>query len=581
MPFQAPRPTLLTAYAPALALWLLLVPQGAQALSLGRPQVQSALGQPLDVTIPLTLAAGEQLTDACARAEVTAGEARVPAGLLQLRLEGEGAQQRLRLVSLVRVEEPALRITLALGCPLRLTREFNVFVDPPGDAAAAPAAPPAAALPPPPAPVSTAVLAAAAPLPQAAPAPAVRAPAVQPRARKRPKPSGPRLVLERPEVLVDAPAVQAAASAPAMEMTPELEAQIAALEQTVAQLRTELEARLRAEAASATASAASAPAPTTPPRVEAAGALDASERRSPYRDPMTWLTTLGLGLLAGAAAYQFSRWRDDRRRRELAYWRAMQAAEGGAVADAVPAPVVAPSPGIAPQVPLGASPLAEDSQHSVTRPQPRPMAWPPVASLLESPALAPMPPADATQPLPVRPMAAPELSQTLTVADELLDLRQQVDFLLLLGQHDAAADLLAAQLSRGAASAMPMLMLMEMCQQRGEGERFTELARAYEQQLGAPAPSWTQSLARGRSLDGCTSVIAHLQVVWAEPAAAMQMLQELIARGGGPGVQQFELPAYSDLLMLYAVARDLFEAGQRSDGVDFMLPLDSQFDSRG
>jgi hypothetical protein len=180
----------------------------------------------------------------------------------------------------------------------------------------------------------------------------------------------------------------------------------------------------------------------------------------------------------------------------------------------------------------------------------------------------------ATQPLPIQVAAAPVLSQELAVADELLDLRQQVDFLQLLGQHDAAADLLAAQLNRGHAGAMPLLMLMEMCQQRGESERFAELARQYELQFGGLAPAWAQSLARGRGLDACTSVVAHLQVVWGDPPAAMQMLQELIARGGGPGVQQFELPAYEDLLLLYGVARDLFEAGQRSDGVDFMLPLE-------
>eukprot|EP01031_Cornospumella_fuschlensis_P002211 gene2211-2773_t len=84
MPITALRPTLLGALTPALALLLGLVPQGAQALGLGRPQVHSTLGRPLDVSIPLTLAEGEPLTDSCLRAEVTAGDARVPAGLLQL-----------------------------------------------------------------------------------------------------------------------------------------------------------------------------------------------------------------------------------------------------------------------------------------------------------------------------------------------------------------------------------------------------------------------------------------------------------------------------------------------------------------
>ena len=180
----------------------------------------------------------------------------------------------------------------------------------------------------------------------------------------------------------------------------------------------------------------------------------------------------------------------------------------------------------------------------------------------------------ATQPLPAEAAGAPVLSNELTVADELLDLEQQVDFLLLLGQQDAAADLLGARVARDHAGAMPYLLLLELCQQRGEPEMFADLAKDFEQRFQALAPQWSQSLTRGRSLDASPSVIAHLQVIWSDPDAAMQMLRELLARGGGPGTPHFDLPAYRDLLMLYSVARDLFEGGLRSEGVDLMLPMD-------
>jgi pilus assembly protein FimV len=568
MPITALRPTLLGALTPALALLLGLPPEEAQALGLGRPLIHSSLGKPLDVSIPLTLADGERLTDSCLRAEVSAGDARVPAGLLQLRIEGEPGQQRIRLQSQARIDEPALRITLALGCPLQLTREFNAFVDPPASAVVAP--PPAPVFVPPP-------VVEPAPRPQAEAAPAP-APVARPRPRPKPRATGPRLMLERPEVLVaEAPQpMKPAANAAEMELTPELEAQISQLEATVAQLRAELLARQQAEALPASAAMPSPPPPVASAATPAP-AVVRSVRASPYRDPMTWVLTLGLSLLAGSAAFYLSRWRDQRARRELAYWRALHAAEGAGVRPAAPAP-----PGMAPPVIGLATALPDEGQHQVTRPLPRPMPWPPAplaAPVQPPPVVAPVPSMQATQPMPIQAAAAPVLSNEMTVADELLDLQQQVDFLQLLGQHEAAADLLATRLTRGHAGAMPYLLLMELCQQRGEPEVFAELVKQFEQRFGTLAPQWSQSLARGRSLDGSPSVIAHLQVVWSDPEAAMQMLKELLAQGGGPGVPHFDLPAYRDLLTLYSVARDLFEAGLRGEGVDLMLPMDSSFGS--
>ena len=400
------------------------------------------------------------------------------------------------------------------------------------------------------------------------------APPTRPRARPKPRPSGPRLLLERPEVLVaEAPRPTKPADTAAddeAELTPELEAQITLLEQTVAQLRADLEARQQAQVA-----AASAAIPPAPPQAAAPVAVQ-GPRMSPLRDPMTWLLTLGLSLLAGAAAFYGSRWRDERARRELAYWRALHAAEGAAPAPAAVRPFA--SPGMAPPVVAAAAALPDEGQHQATRPQPRPMAWPPAPLPAPAAPAVPLPLSmQATQAMPLQAAAAPVLSQELTVADELLDLQQQVDFLQLLGQHEAAADLLANRLTRGHAGAMPFLMLMELCQQRGEPDVFAELVKQFEPRFRAPAPAWSQSLSRGRTLDASPSVIAHLQVVWADPGASMQMLRELLASGAGPGVPHFELPAYRDLLTLYSVARDLFEAGLRSDDVDLMLPIDSRF----
>lgn len=576
MPFPAKRPMLQGALTPALALLLGLASPGAQALGLGRPIVLSSLGMPLDLSLPLHLADGETLTDACLRAEISAGDARVPAGLLQLRIEGEPGQQRVRVQSAVRIEEPALRITLALGCPVRLTREFTAFIDPPpATTSAAPAAvsvPATTAVPSPP-PLAVA------PLPATAPEPAPRvvaeapvAPRPKPRAKPRPHPkppvesSGPRLELDRPEILANAAPPRPAASAPeAAEAAsaPELEAQIKQLERTVAELQAELQAR---RAAAAAASAASAARALVAP-------VQAPVHVSPYRDPMTWLLTIALSLIGGAAAFFGSRWLDQRALRERAYLRALHAAAEGAT---TPPPTSVSPPaqaiGMAPQVAAkAASPLPDTSLHTATRPQPKPLAWPP-GQLPAEPSAAERA-MMATQPLPAQAAAAPTLSlaQELGVADDLLDLQQQADFLALLGQQEAVTDLLTGQLAH--TSAMPSLMLLELLQQRGDSAAFDAVAKQYALRFGVPAPAWTQSLAQGLTLDACPSVMGHLQVIWSDAAAATHMLQVLLARGAAPGVAHFELPTFRDLLMLYGIARDLFEAGLRNGDVDLMLPI--------
>ncbi len=569
---SAPRPTLLVVLASAVALSLGLLSLNAQALGLGRPQVHSPLGKPLDVSFPLNLASGERLPERCVRAEVSAGEARVPAGLLRTQLEGEPGKQQIRLQSVEPIAAPALRVTLAVGCPVQLTREFQVLIEPASTADAQPArvAPATATAYPVPRAVPSSVPLVASPaVPPAvltaasAPGRAASAatPASRQRARPKPQATGPRLVLEAPVVQAGRPKQRPPSADPANSAdevySPELEAQITLLEQSVVVLRAELEARVQARAkavaaavaaASASASAvpavASAPASAVPaaPREDAAPAT-ASEPGAvpPYEDPLTWLLTLALGLLAGAAAFYGSRWFDERSRRDAAHWRTAHAAEGGATS-------VQASAGFA----LSLAP--DEALPNSTRPQPQPMPWAPAPQDLVS------------------------AQETVDpgVAAELLDLQQQADFLQLLGQHDAAADLLANRLIKGDAGAMVYLMLMEICQQRGDQPVFAELTRQYEQRFGIQAPSWSLSLSRGRGLDACTSVIAHLQVVWSDPQAALRLVQELVARGGGPGVSHFDLPAFRDLLMLYGVARDLFEAGQRSDQVDLMLPLDSR-----
>jgi hypothetical protein len=163
---------------------------------------------------------------------------------------------------------------------------------------------------------------------------------------------------------------------------------------------------------------------------------------------------------------------------------------------------------------------------------------------------------------------------TVTV-EELIDLEQQVDFFMVLGQDDAAIELLSSRLNqRDAASGLPFLKLMELYQRRGDREAFDRVGARFAEQFHARSPSWSDDLNEGEGLEAHQELIDRLEAAWQDPDGSMSLLQDLLSKhqeySGDLG-----LPAYRDLLMLYAVARDRSEHEVHGDSIDVVLPLDA------
>jgi hypothetical protein len=166
---------------------------------------------------------------------------------------------------------------------------------------------------------------------------------------------------------------------------------------------------------------------------------------------------------------------------------------------------------------------------------------------------------------------APEPMRAVAV-EELIDLEQQAEFFVVLGQDDAAIGLLEnyAQQSSGA-SPLPFLKLLEIYRRLGRHDDYERIRQAFDDRFNAHAPAWDVDLQHGHSLVDYPEVIARLQGLWPQPAQAMAVLEKSLTRPTD-GDDAFDLPAYRDLLTLYAVARDLAEREGRSP-VDVLLPL--------
>ena len=554
-----------------LIAWLMSL-SAALAAGFGAAPGSVNLGSPLSVSVALHLDEQDSAEPDCVSAEVSLGDRRVPAYNVRWVVEptGQARERIVRVSTLTAIDEPVVNIQLTAGCGTRIARRYTIFADPPMVTAtptlAETAAPSGALATPAPAgsqsaPPSSAAnrsspsnLAVAKPsvAPQRIAAAAGRqaGAASKQRARKvakaatrsnRAVASGAtpkvKLTLEPGEPPAEALALAAAMQAAASSA--------AAAEQS-------------ASAAIGAASAAAARADALEQRVERL-LTDAKQQRADNEQlrsrlaAESWSNWMWVGLLVAtlvcAVAWLAWRLRRVQREAQAQWWKAAQAE---VMADLKPDP--------------------DDTQSRATTldtPQ-RPSAAPQPAPAKTGRTSHDSPPVDPqeagwTTITPPRPVTA----------EELIDLEQQAEFFVVLGQDDAAVDLLVAHIrNTGGISPLPYLKLLEIYRRRSEPDTYERTRTRFNQRFNAYAPDWDSDLQAGRSLEDYPDVIASLQRCWSMPLDAMAELEALLFRKERG--ELFDLPAYREVMLLYSLARDLHEdQAEASNPIDLLLPLDA------
>ena len=562
--------------APLIASLALCVVADASAMGFGQVPQAAVLGQPLDFSVGLRLEPGETVPPQCVTAEVAVGDQRLSSTQVRARVDGgETPEATLRVVSLISIDEPVVTVNVAVGCPVKLSRRFVVFADPlpssfsaPLTYQASPSATPAEAGRPS-APPATAVDKAA---PAAAPDEERRVSDVKP----APKASAPRA--PRVAKVSGSGKRQADGAAPRLKLDAAEPAPTnAALAAAAASAAEAREAEVMAVAAAAAASAASAAADRISAlersieklradtkadrdamatmRARAAEA-ELMARWTPYLLVLVALLGLGIAwLLLKLRALNSERQQD---------WMKAAAVVGEAPA-AVPArvstqmpsefPADAPPPPpfipTRPGTPTGIMSGGEDGDAD-GEPEP----W-----TQRTQRLPPPPPRDDSQG-----------SRAVSI-EELIDLEQQAEFFIVLGQEEAAIDLLVDHLrSTGGGSPLPYLKLLEIYKRRSEREAYDRTRARFNHRFNAVAPDWDEDVQQGRSLEDYPNIIARLQMAWSTPLDAMAELESLLFRKSRG--ELFDMPAYRDLLFLYSLSRDLLDREPLDSGnVDVLLPL--------
>jgi hypothetical protein len=556
----------------ALSLALGLGTDAATALGLGKVGTTAVLGQPLNLTIGLRLDAGETIEPRCVKAEVSFGDRVLPENVVRTRLETAATtgERRIRVSTTLVVDEPVVAVHLQLGCPSSLSRNFTLLADPPGSAAVAAASPdrweanraetavsPILSAVPPAAQASAPVSAA----PRArsrreenqrtTPADAAAARTANKPRNTAPaaRPRGP--VLRLDPVEADALILPQLQMETRLSMPPEGAASGGAaryVDPEVAQRREELE---RLKAMEAALQKLRIDGQATQKSLEQMQARVREAEASRYANPLVYLLVFLCLLLTGALA---AMWWLRKRDRAAAAWWAEQPAGAAAASSLL-------------DEGLDDGTKAPSVSGVISAPSPLPAAAPSAESV--SPA-----PAPAVVVRPAEPEAVVEPRRPMS-AEELIDLEQQAEFFVVLGQDEAAIDLLMGHVrSTGGVSPLPYLKLLEIYRRRGEREPYDRIRERFNRRFNAYAPEWDVDPEAGLNLEGYPEVMQRLQDAWSRPSQAMELLDTaLFRRDAGP---TFDVPAYRELLFLYSTARDLAERAVDVEGVDLLLPIGDQ-----
>ena len=564
---------------------LLYSASGASAIGWAQAQQSAVLGQPLDFHATLRLDPGDAVAPECVAAEVSVGDQRVPPPAVRVLVDGSNPDSlSMRVLTSGVVDEPVVAVTLAIGCPARMSRRFMLLADPPSlvlvtSLAAAAVAGAAVDLPtprgaPPTTPVPPARRAATPPLaarspggetrntaqqrpaaqkkprkPIPAPAPAPVQPA-EPVARLQLDPAEPPAAPAAPaaaavEDAISAVAEAASAARAAASAASSADQRIATLERTLEQLR----ADARAE------------------REQGVLTRERAERASRWPLPML-LALLALSLLSGWLAWRL---RALQAERQVA-WRRVAAVP--TPAEPQPLPPTSPLPLVTAEVPR---PPVHQAPATVS-PSLSASATAAMPATVTLPRRTPESAYERTLALPpqahTHSHALPDKGAPRDVSiEELLDLEQQAEFFIVLGQDDAAIELLVEHLrNTGGGSPLPYLKLLEIYRRRNEREAYERTRARFNHRFNAYAPDWDADLQQGRSLEDYPGVLPRLQQVWPRPLDSMAELEALLFRKSRG--ELFELPAYREVLFLYSLARDLLDREAADTGnVDLLLPL--------
>lgn len=580
--------------------WLALIAlgtlQSVSAATLGALSGSVRLGSPLDVSVPIQWGADESPESLCIRPEVFFGDVPLGAGAVTFQVQPSDTRSGvIRIRSRQAVNEPFVAVALRVGCSAVFQRRYTVLADfPVGESANAETA-------------SSPVVARSAGV-QAVPAPSAGRPvpldAPVARASGRAT-SADGLALDvalgasssaRPRSVVRQPAESSRVRGPRLELLPADLGEVPDLDPSL-RLTFNLTAEPSANDEQRRAAAAAwrlmgaswddqvamalqfdalqtQSANWRQTQQEQGAALDALRARNAELEAQRFTHPLVLGLAALAVAGLLA---------AFVFWRRQG--------------VSAKSAGDAPQWWSGAGDDRDDAASpsdadlrgeattlksplthaygadgktlavsKVTLPSSRAAAAAPAADAAEEPAKA----APVSQAAPLSTFERRDFMPSLmgvsrsVATEELLDVQQQADFFVSLGDNEQAVRILRTHIAESVEpSPIFYLDLFKIFHKLNRQDDYDALRGEFNQVFNAEAPPFEEFTVQGQGLEAFPAALAAISAHWPAPQV-LDVIEQYLFRSPGQA-DVFDLDAYRELLMLYGVAKEIISVASLAE----------------
>jgi hypothetical protein len=141
-------------------------------------------------------------------------------------------------------------------------------------------------------------------------------------------------------------------------------------------------------------------------------------------------------------------------------------------------------------------------------------------------------------------------------AEELLDVQQQADFFVSLGDEEQAIRILRTHIGESAEpSPICYLDLFKIFHKLGQRDNYAALRAEFNEVFNAVAPPFEKFTVQGRGLESFPSALSAISAHWPQPHV-LDVIEKFLFRTPGQ-TDVFDLDACRELLMLYGVAKDI------------------------